>query len=269
MERWVHPPPESMPSKTGNLHPSFAGASAGFKMAQLPAEEFKQPLRLIMLKAGLRAANIPHEEERSVLIAHILKHYGNHTPEEIVLAFDLAITHQLDLEENEIPCYENFSCAYFSRIMDAYRRWAAPQLAQLDRATAAELPPSKMTAANMHRWILDQAVAVGKDRKNPELLPVELYDWMIETRKIAPSTRSKWVVAERAVARRQAWLVEQAQNGTPRDKDRLSDFMSMKCWGFEGAEKKIIQDLGKRIILWEYLNNFYQIFLFQHNGTTV
>lgn len=269
MGKWVQAPPGLTPFQNGNLHPAFAQASVGLKMGQLPIEEFKQPLRLIMLKAGLRAANIPNEKERDIIIAHIVQHYGNHTPEEIVLAFDLAITHRLDLAEDDIPCYENFSCTYFSRIMDAYRRWAAPQFAELDRATVPQLPDAPMTEANMYRWRNDLSVDVGKDRKNPELLPVDLYEWLVESGKINPSKAAKWRVAERAVARRQAWLVEEARTGLTREKNKLADFMTMKTWGFEGQEKKIIQELGKRIILWEYLNNFYQLFLYQRNGTTV
>lgn len=238
-------------------------------MAQLPAEEFKQPLRLIMVKVGLRGQNFPNETEKNILLAHILKYYGNHTPAEIVLAFDLAITRELDLPDSEVHCYESFSCEYFSKIMDAYRRWARPEAVRYEISTAKELPVAQMTEPQMHRWRNELAIDVGKDRKNPELLPVELYDWLLQSGKINPSKAAKWRVAERAVARRQAWLVEEARTGLTREKNQLADFMTMKTWGFEGQEKKIIQDLGKRIILWEYLNNFYQIFLYQQHGKAV
>lgn len=78
-----------------------------------------------MLKVGLRAQNIPSKEETILLYDHLRKNYGSHTIPEIDLAFELAITGQLDLEQNEVTCYENFSCIYLSTIINAYRKWAA------------------------------------------------------------------------------------------------------------------------------------------------
>ena len=93
------------------------------RINERPQEDLKQALRLVMLKVGLRAANLPNDEERQVLIDHVQKYYGNHTPEEIKYAFDLAITDKLELDAKEVTCYENFSCLYFSTIMNAYRKW--------------------------------------------------------------------------------------------------------------------------------------------------
>ena len=103
---------ESTPSKTG-------------KIKESTVDELKQALRYVMLKVGIRAANLPTDEERDILLEHIFKHYGGHTPEEIKLAFDLAITDKLELEMKDVTCYENFSCLYFSTIMNAYRNWFA------------------------------------------------------------------------------------------------------------------------------------------------
>jgi len=56
------------------------------------------------------------------LIQFIQKNYGGHTPDEIRLAFDLAVSGELDVED--VKCYENFSPLYFAQIMNAYRIWA-------------------------------------------------------------------------------------------------------------------------------------------------
>ena len=100
------------------LTPSKSG-----RVNERPQEDLKQALRFVMLKVGLRAANLPNDEERQILIDHISKYYGNHTPEEIKYAFDLALTDKLELDAKEVTCYENFSCLYFSTIMNAYRKW--------------------------------------------------------------------------------------------------------------------------------------------------
>ena len=82
-----------------------------------------------MVKVGLRGSNFPDGAEKDLLLAHVNLNYGNHTPEEIRLAFDLALSAKLGLDISDVKCYESFSCLYFSTIMNAYRAWAA----QVDR----------------------------------------------------------------------------------------------------------------------------------------
>lgn len=87
-------------------------------------------LRYAMLKVGLRAANIPNDEETGIMIAHIIENYGQHSIQEVMLAFDMAISGKLDVDP---VCYENFSCLYFSSIMNAYRKWAIQAYDQVIR----------------------------------------------------------------------------------------------------------------------------------------
>lgn len=85
-------------------------------------EELKQVLRLVMMKIGLRGHNFPTEEEKILLIEHIITNFGGHSVQEIRLAFEMAMAGKLDIED--IKCYENFSCVYFSMIMVGYRKWS-------------------------------------------------------------------------------------------------------------------------------------------------
>ena len=87
-------------------------------------EELTKALKVVMLKVGLSVQNLPNEAETAVLIDHILNNYGKHTVAEIRLAFSMAISGRLNIEERNISCYGNFSCLYFSSIMNAYRDWA-------------------------------------------------------------------------------------------------------------------------------------------------
>lgn len=77
-----------------------------------------------MLKVGLRGQNFPKGLTKSMLLDHVFRNYGNHTPDEIRLAFNMAVAGKLNLPESEVNCYENFSCLYFSKIMNSYRIWA-------------------------------------------------------------------------------------------------------------------------------------------------
>ena len=104
----------------------------------------KIALKYIFILVGLKAQNYPANEEKQLLHAFIFKNYGGHTPEEIKLAWDLAIMQKLNLRPEDVTCYENFSIAYFSRIMEAYREWAREQIKQLPAPVERnELTPKK------------------------------------------------------------------------------------------------------------------------------
>jgi len=113
--------PELMPSPSGEVV-KFQQALESKRIAQLDIEPLKQALRYAMVLVGIKAHNVPNDREKAVLIQFIQKNYGGHTPDEIRLAFDLAVSGELDVED--VKCYENFSPLYFASIMNAYRIWA-------------------------------------------------------------------------------------------------------------------------------------------------
>jgi len=49
----------------------------------------------------------------------------------------MALSAKLGLDIGDVKCYESFSCAYFSTIMNAYRTWAA----QVERQKEKEVVP--------------------------------------------------------------------------------------------------------------------------------
>lgn len=85
-------------------------------------DDLKKVLRMVILKLGLREKNLPGPEEKNILILHIVSNFGGHRLDEINLAFDMAINGKLEIDDPN-P-YENFSCAYFSKIMNAYQSWS-------------------------------------------------------------------------------------------------------------------------------------------------
>lgn len=93
---------------------------------------------------------MPVEEEKAVLLEYIFENYGGHTPDEIKLAFKMAISGKLNLEPKEVKCYENFSPLYFTTIMDAYREWAREQIKLLPKPIEKrELKPMEIVDINM------------------------------------------------------------------------------------------------------------------------
>jgi hypothetical protein len=101
-------------------------------------EDLKQVLRMAMLMVGLRGANMPTDEEKYVLLAFIKSNYGNQTPEEIAIAFEYAVAGKLN---TDCKCYENFSCEYFGRIMNAYIEYARQETKLVKRPEIEEKKP--------------------------------------------------------------------------------------------------------------------------------
>lgn len=139
--------------------PPKSSEEIGFLNAVLPAiikkrpeEDLRQVLRYCMVKVGLRAANFPTGIEKNLLMAHIVENYGNHTPEEIRLAFDLALSAKLGLDISDIKCYESFSCLYFSTIMNAYRAWAV----QVSRQNEGEIKIEEKVYSDQEKEQIDK-----------------------------------------------------------------------------------------------------------------
>jgi len=151
----------------------FKVAISGNKIAEINDPELiSQALRYVMVLVGVRAANLPNAHEKAILINHIVNHYGGHTAEEIRLAFEKAVSGELELKNEDITCYENFSVLYFSRIMNAYRAWAAVQYRQ---EIKDELPePVILTDAQLddiHRQDVEQFFQRCRAGRIPEKIP--------------------------------------------------------------------------------------------------
>lgn len=104
-------------------------------------------MRYVFALVGLRAQNIPVDEEKEFLLMYILQHYGTHSAAEVRMAFDMAVQGRLNLDPRDVKCYENFSIIYFASIMNSYRQWAAEQNRRLDR----NLPPPAPTREELDR----------------------------------------------------------------------------------------------------------------------
>jgi hypothetical protein len=132
--------PVSKPSPNGEIA-KFQTALTDQRICNLTdVEPLKQALRYAMVLVGIKANNVPNDREKSVLLQFIVNNYGGHTPSEIRLAFDLAISGDLDVED--VKCYENFSPLYFSSIMNAYRKWAKPKHGEI-KPIEKELTPDE------------------------------------------------------------------------------------------------------------------------------
>jgi hypothetical protein len=123
----AYPEKESKRPKTSE-EAGFELAISKPRIISEPVETLKEALRQIFFLIGLRAEQIPADEEKVFLIQYIAENYGGHTADELKLAFKMAIQGRLKIDNKEVKCYGIFSPMYFTTIMDAYRDWAREQI---------------------------------------------------------------------------------------------------------------------------------------------
>jgi len=215
-------------------------------------EELKQVLRLVMVKVGLRAQNFPTDGEKQVLLEHIISQYGNHTPEEIKLAFDMAIIGKLEIEEKNVTCYENFSCLYFSTIMNAYRRWARETHSQLKKDYPKMIAEQTvLTDEDKAEWICEWK---GKEDINIELIPLLFYEFLDGKKIINLTAQEKREYTQRAATYVKTRLHEDISTCKTNDALRaMVEFEKQEKSGFEGEFKGRIVNRAKRLIVYDYL----------------
>lgn len=121
-------------------------ASKGNTLRLSDDNDLKQVLRYSMLLVGLRANNMPTEEEKFVLINFIKTNFANVTLAQIKMAFDMAVAGKLGVDAK---CYENFSCEFFGRIMARFLEYSAEETRIISQRVVEDEPLPKPSDAEL------------------------------------------------------------------------------------------------------------------------
>lgn len=90
----------------------------------------KEVLRYVMILVGIRGNNLPTDEEKIVLLNFVKSNFGNQTVLEIKMAFEMATSGKFNIDAK---CYENFSCEYFGRIINAFIEYSKEEIKNLPK----------------------------------------------------------------------------------------------------------------------------------------
>ncbi len=229
------------------------GALNGKVIGECTEEEVKAKLVLIYSMVGLRPHHYPVGQEKQDLHDYLRLKYAKKTLNEFVLAFDLAINNELELEVEDIKVYDQFTISYLARIMAAYKVWLYKQSKNVKMATVTTLEeePKETTPDEMVNWIEDW-------RKKPEinlnLIPLCFYDFLTETGMIVKSGKEKHEYLDKAAQSIKTDL--HTEIGVCKTTDALrefGEFEKMEQEGFSGKFKTLIQNRAKRMIVLDYL----------------
>jgi hypothetical protein len=163
-------------SKNGEAEEKVLLAIQDVPVKKSSETELKEALRYAMLLVGVRAANLPVDIEKNVLITHIRQYFGMYTIAEIRLAFELAIVGELNLKPEDVKCYENFSPQYVSMILKAYGKYSSPVIDFNERRykpAKAALPPAEYSPVDLVNVFYHDFL---KGEYNPKLVSEIVYD---------------------------------------------------------------------------------------------
>jgi hypothetical protein len=98
-------------------------------------EPIKQSLRFVFLLIGLKGDQIPEEVEKAVLLKFIRENFANLNPEEIRIAFELALKGEFEVDLNH---FGSFSSMYLSRVLKAYQNHRSKIVLELEKERQRE-----------------------------------------------------------------------------------------------------------------------------------
>ncbi|MDB5200554.1 MAG: hypothetical protein JWO92_2517 [Chitinophagaceae bacterium] len=161
--------------KIGVLEEKFLTALEDVRIDKASTDAISQVLRRCMLKVGMRANNLPNNIESVVLYEHLINFYGGLKLEELKLAFDLATSGQIEVPDT----FENFSCSYLSKVLNAYRTWASKKYT--DNLGIIEKPKLENKPSGIDwRESIQNAYEGFMNGKAPyRLWVVEMYDQLV------------------------------------------------------------------------------------------
>lgn len=214
--------------------------------------EIGQRLAKIYIIIGLRQQHLPSKEIDLFTIKFIKENYPTRRLDELVVAFEMAVKGDLDLDD--VKVYDQFTIEYFCRIMNAYAKWIIKYNAsQVEKYVEPEV--KKLTdqekMEEIHEWI-------EKEHINYNFLPLYLYEWMIEFKMIEHTEEYKIELYNRAIMIRSKELENLAMNGDRADRMYFTRFQDMKRTHFATITKEeeiAINNIFKKISVIETIKN--------------
>lgn len=215
-------------------------------------EEIKPKLTLIYSMVGLRSHHYPVGQEKQDLNDYLVLKYGEKTLDELILAFDLAINHELDLKSDEIKVYDQFTISYLANIMSAYKKWLFVTVNN-KKTTRIEMTEEKVEVTDEERkeWVNDW---VQKEIIDVELIPLLFYEYLNRMGELKINPSNKWEYVAKATTKvKSKLIIEMDTCKTNNTYIAFKEFERMEEHGFTGYMKGRILDMAKRLAIHDYL----------------
>lgn len=159
-------------------------------------EEIAEAMKYCMAVIGIRANNLPTQEEKALLISFVKRNFAGNTTAELKLAFDMAAAGKLHIDAR---AFENFSCIYISGIMEAYRSWAAEEVKHLELDDDQSKKISELSGPVDWTDEWNKCIEMAfSDDFNDHFIPSSVYEWLDSKGEFSLSAVDKWGYVEKA-----------------------------------------------------------------------
>lgn len=230
-------------------------------------ESIKMSLRYIFTLVGLKSENLPSELQKMVLMEFIQTEFDWMTPEEMKLAFRMAVAGKLDVEVNH---FQNFSPVYFATIANAYREKRGAALTEYNskiHEMTTKPHPSDDEKKLMFWGFVDECLlkrwdqfAAGKTIHWPSVAGVEHIFRTMEQLGFVLENDDKQKIVE--IAKKQ--ITNQINTEEPESRDRAREIRSLRE-SLESGELAFKQnqnlaDITRRRCYELTMDHFFQTF---------
>jgi len=99
--------------------------------------------------------------------------------------------------EIDAKCYENFSCEYVARIMDAYRDWSKNEVQHLPKIEQDSRLKLTESVDWAHVW-KEAQIRAQNDDLDDYYIPTPVFDWLEKDKVIKLTASDKWGWIEKA-----------------------------------------------------------------------
>lgn len=124
-------------------------ANTGAFIQECDLEALRGLLLYLFSLCGVLPSNYPLEADKTVLIDFIVSNYPTFRIPEVRLAFQMAISGKLyDADGKQIEHYQNFSPAYFGKVMTAFRKKSQDLKLYQQQAREWNKEPEKISRYN-------------------------------------------------------------------------------------------------------------------------
>lgn len=236
------------PSVDGSLL-SIALRAKAIRMAS--DETLSEAIKYCMAVVGIRAQNLPTQEEKALLLSFIRRHFAGNTTAEMKLAFDMAAAGKLSIDAR---AFENFTCIYVASIMEAYRHWASNEVKQLQLDDSQKRTVSEQSGPVDWSDIWEECIERAfSDDFNHYFTPSAIYDWLEGKGEISVPNVDKWGFIEKA----RTHYIQELKGGRRSDLSiadikSLIDRMTRDKWRLDQGIMSRLVNISKQLIIKEY-----------------
>jgi len=227
----------------------IVNASKSLKFIDADENQIRKTLSVIFLMIGLRPQHFPTEQETAFLIKHIKSEYGTKGLDDMILAFELAVTHKLYIKD--VNPYDQFTILYLGNIMEAYRVYRNHNLKSV-QAPTPQLEVPKLSKEDK----LNEIEELRGKNNNINLFPLYIYEWLVEFDLLKLSVEDK----EKYYSRASDYYLNKLHNeailhGNFREYNAYNKMHQQGFKMIKGDAVKMIRNIAKKMVAIDYLSN--------------